>query len=111
MSQEKLQLEKKLAAGIIYDLSSAVSVSYVSDGEDAKSKKDTEKLASMQKMMLSNIEKIGRDTHAAMFEKMQISEEEQDAFVNEFVAYNSHWMDRQHDIMGGSFNPDDEAIT
>ena len=107
VSQEKSQLEKKLAAGITDDLPAVLSESHVSDGDDAKSKKDTEKLANMQKMMLSNIEKMGRDTYAAMFEQMQMSEEEQDAFVSEFVAYNSHWMDRQYDIMGGSFNPDD----
>lgn len=109
VSQEKSGLEKKLVAGITDDLPAARNEFPDSDGGDVESKKDTEKLVSMQKMLLSNIENDTRDTYAAMFEQMQLSEEEQEAFVNEFVAYNSHWMDKQYDIMGGSFSQADRS--
>ena len=36
-----------------------------------------------------------------------MSEEGQEAFIGELIAYNSHWMDKQYDIMDSSFNRDD----
>ena len=108
---EKEGLEKSLASIQSQDLTvqevrSEKIASIESSGND-QAKKSPGPVGGFQKAMLENFASSARKIYQSMFTQMMMTDEEADAFVDEYVAYQSEIMDRQFEIMGAGMNPDD----
>lgn len=104
-------MEKSLASIQSKDLAAqeyqAGTIASIESSDNEQAKKSQGPVGGFQKAMLENFASSARSMCQTMFAQMMKTDEEADAFVVEYVAYQSEIMNRQFELMGGGVNLDD----